>query len=58
MLNNYLIYFCQPIAASGLPTLITQGYVFTGILTVIGFIKALGHIIDAVSDPMVAGCPQ
>lgn len=54
MLNNYLIYFYQPTAASGLPTLITQGYVFLGILTVIGLIKAVGHIIDAVSDPVVA----
>lgn len=54
MLNNYLIYFYQPTAASGLPTLITQGYVFAGILTVIGLIKAVGHIIDAVSDPLVA----
>lgn len=54
MLNNYLIYFYQPTAASGLPTLITQGYVFAGMLTVIGLIKALGHIIDAVSDPMAA----
>ena len=54
MLNNYLIYFYQPTAASGLPTLITQGYVVAGILTVIGLIKALGHVIDAVSDPLVA----
>ncbi len=54
MLNNYLIYFYQPTAASGLPTLITQGYVFLGILTVIGLIKAIGHVIDAVSDPVVA----
>lgn len=54
MLNNYLIYFYQPTTASGLPTLITQGYVFAGILTVIGLIKAVGHIIDAVSDPVVA----
>ena len=54
MLNNYLIYFYQPTAASGLPVLITQGYVFAGVLTVIGLIKALGHVIDAVSDPMVA----
>ena len=54
MLNNYLIYFYQPTAASGLPILITQGYVFAGVLTVIGLIKALGHVIDAVSDPMVA----
>lgn len=55
MLNNYLIYFYQPTAASGLPVLITQGYVFAGVLTVIGLIKAVGHVIDAVSDPMVAG---
>ena len=55
MLNNYLIYFYQPSSASGLPTLITQGYVFLGVLTVIGFIKAVGHVIDAVTDPLVAG---
>ncbi|MGN0520232.1 MAG: MFS transporter [Candidatus Fimenecus sp.] len=55
MLNNYLIYFYQPTEASGLPVLITQGYVFLGILTVIGLIKAIGHIIDAFSDPIVAG---
>lgn len=54
MLNNYLIYFYQPTQASGLPTLITQGIVVLGILTVIGFIKAAGHVIDAVSDPLVA----
>lgn len=54
MLNNYLIYFYQPTVSSGLPTLITQGYVFAGLLTVIGLIKAIGHVIDAVSDPLVA----
>lgn len=55
MLNNYLIYFYQPTEASGLPVLITQGYIFLGILTVIGLIKAIGHVIDAFSDPIVAG---
>lgn len=30
------------------------GYVFAGVLTVIGLIKAVGHIIDAFSDPIVA----
>ena len=55
MLNNYLIYFYQPTESSGLPVLITQGYVFLGILTVIGLIKAVGHVIDAFSDPIVAG---
>lgn len=54
MLNNYLIYFYQPTQASGLPVLITQGYVFAGVLTIIGLIKAVGHIIDAFSDPIVA----
>ena len=28
---------------------------FAGILTVIGLIKALGHVLDAISDPVVAG---
>lgn len=55
MLNNYLIYFYQPTQSSGLPILITQGYVFLGIFTVIGLIKAIGHIVDAFSDPIVAG---
>ena len=55
MLNNYLIYFYQPTESSGLPVLITQGYVVFGILTVIGLIKAIGHVIDAFSDPIVAG---
>ena len=55
MLNNYLIYFYQPTESSGLPTLITQGYVVFGILTVIGLIKAVGHVIDALSDPIIAG---
>lgn len=54
MLNNYLIYFYQPSAESGLPTLITQGTVILGILTVVGFVKAIGHVFDAVTDPLVA----
>lgn len=54
MLNNYLIYFYQPSKESGLPNLIPQGVIVLGILTVIGFIKAMGHIIDAVTDPLIA----
>lgn len=27
-----------------------------GILTIIGLIKAIGHIIDAVTDPLIASC--
>lgn len=55
MINNYLLYFYQPSKESGIPTLITQGIVFLGIFTVIGIIKAVGHILDAVTDPLVAG---
>lgn len=54
MVNNYLIYFYQPSNESGIPVLITQGTIFLGILTLIGFIKAVGHIVDAVTDPLFA----
>ena len=57
MLNNYLIYFYQPTAASGLPILITQGYVFAGMLTVIGLIKALGRPQRQVRPPGRAAHP-
>lgn len=55
MINNYLLYFYQPSKESGIPTLITQGIVFLGIFTVIGLIKAVGHLLDALTDPIVAG---
>ena len=51
MLNNYLIYFYQPSKESGIPNLIPQGRLVLGVLTIIGMIKAIGHIIDAVTDP-------
>lgn len=54
MLNNYLLYFYQPSSKSGIPTLITQGTAVLGVLTVIGFIKAFGHVLDAITDPVVA----
>lgn len=54
MLNNYLIYFYQPSKESGIPSLIPQGRIVLGILTIIGLIKAIGHIIDAVTDPLIA----
>lgn len=54
MINNYLIYFYQPTVHSGLPVLVTQGTVIAGVLTIIGFLKAIGHGIDAVTDPLVA----
>lgn len=54
MIANYLIYFYQPSQKSGIDIFITQGIVFLGFLTVIGLVKAIGHIFDAVTDPMVA----
>lgn len=54
MLNNYLIYFYQPSKESGIPSLIPQGRLVLGVLTIIGMIKAIGHIIDAVTDPLIA----
>lgn len=54
MISNYLVYFYQPSKESGIPTLITQGVVVLGLLTFIGFVKAVGHVIDAVTDPLVA----
>lgn len=56
MLNNYLIYFYQPSKESGIPNLIPQGRIVLGILTIIGLIKAIGHIIDTVTDPLIASC--
>lgn len=54
MIANYLVYFYQPSAESGIPTLVTQGVMFFGIFTIIGLIKAIGQLIDAVTDPIVA----
>lgn len=52
--DNYLIYFYQPSKESGIPNLIPQGRLVLGVLTIIGMIKAIGHIIDAVTDPLIA----
>lgn len=54
MIANYLIYFFQPSDKSGLTPVITQGYVLLGFFTLIGLVKAIGHLIDAFTDPLVA----
>lgn len=41
---------------SGIHNLIPQGRIVLGVLTIIGMIKAIGHIIDAVTDPLIASC--
>ncbi len=53
MISNYLLYFFQPTAKSGLPNLLPDNK-FLGFITIMAFITALGKIVDAVTDPLVA----
>ncbi len=53
MIGNYLLYFFQPTVKSGLPTLLPSNKLL-GFLTVMALITALGRIVDAVTDPLVA----
>lgn len=53
MIGNYLLYFFQPSAASGLPSLLPQNKLL-GFLTVMALLTGIGKIIDAVTDPLVA----
>ncbi|MBN2652777.1 MAG: MFS transporter [Spirochaetales bacterium] len=54
MIANYLIYFFLPTSSSGIEVRISQGYILFGFLTLIGLIKAVGHVIDAFTDPIIA----
>lgn len=53
MISNYLLYFFQPTVKSGLPQLLPQDK-FLGYITIMALITALGKIVDAVTDPLVA----
>ena len=53
MIGNYLLYFFQPTVKSGLPQLLPQDKLL-GYITIMALITALGKIIDAVTDPLVA----
>lgn len=53
MISNYLLYFFQPTAKSGLPVLLPENK-FLGFITIMALITALGKIVDAVTDPIVA----
>lgn len=54
MIGNYLLYFFQPTAKSGIPILLPQNK-FLGFLTVMALLTGLGKVIDAITDPWVAG---
>lgn len=56
MLNNYLIYFYQPSKESGNPQSHPAREDRIGILTIIGLIKAIGHIIQY--DTVTTGINQ
>ena len=53
MIGNYLLYFFQPTVKSGLPVLLPENKLL-GFITVMALITAVGKIVDAVTDPLVA----
>ena len=53
MIGNYLLYFFQPTAASGLPSLLPQNKLL-GFITVMALLTGIGKVIDAITDPLVA----
>lgn len=53
MIGNYLLYFFQPTVKSGLPSLLPENKLL-GFITVMALITAIGKIVDAVTDPIVA----
>lgn len=57
LIGSWLVYFYQPDDASiaaGQIVFIPQGRVIFGVLTIIGIITALGRILDAITDPLIA----
>ena len=53
MISNYLLYFFQPTVKSGLPSLLPDNKLL-GFITIMALITAIGKVIDAVTDPLVA----
>lgn len=56
LIASWLVYFYQPDAtakAEGMISLIPEGRVIFGILTIIGLITAGGRIFDAITDPLI-----
>ena len=53
MISNYLLYFFQPTAKSGLPLLLPESKLL-GFITIMALITAIGKVVDAVTDPIVA----
>ncbi len=56
LIGTWLVYFYQPNQESindGMISLIPQGRVVLGILTLIGLVTAIGRVFDAVTDPLI-----
>lgn len=53
MIGNYLLYFFQPTVKSGLPVLLPENK-FLGFITIMALVTAVGKVVDAVTDPLVA----
>ena len=56
LIGSWLVYFYQPNQEAindGMISLIPQGRVVLGLLTLIGLVTALGRVFDAVTDPLV-----
>jgi GPH family glycoside/pentoside/hexuronide:cation symporter len=53
MIGNYLLYFYQPTAKSGILSLLPENK-FLGFITIMALLTAIGKVIDAITDPIVA----
>ncbi|MCQ2593293.1 MAG: MFS transporter [Treponema sp.] len=56
LIGSWLVYFYQPdmsAKAEGMISLIPEGRVIFGVLTIIGLITAGGRLFDAITDPLV-----
>ena len=57
LIGSWLVYFYQPNQEAiddGMISLIPEGRVIFGVLTIIGLITAGGRIFDAITDPLLA----
>ena len=53
MIGNYLLYFYQPTTKSGILSLLPENK-FLGFITIMALLTAIGKVIDAITDPIVA----
>ena len=53
MIGNYLLYFYQPTTESGILSLLPKNK-FLGFITIMALLTAIGKVLDAISDPIVA----